>query len=292
MKKPVIPFDLAQRVISQAKCYLENPGLLLKERHKAIPLLLKALRAGDVNLRKQIIFLLGSVAKDEIYWPLYDIMKDQGEPDELRDQAAIHLAVIGPFLDDPQGLIRRLVRDVSSTDKEIKIRAIMALGWEGNLSAVLPLIECIYEPDLEVQEVAVNALCNLKDSRIMGLLADRLKTCSFDQKRAILFNLWRFKDKEDEVAAIYKQELESGDPALKLDILILLGQLEARPENEEVYRGLLNDKRGKIRALALERLGELGVLSQEELLSLLDDNSMEVKRVALGLLQKIREQAN
>jgi len=290
LKKPIIPFDFAQRVINQARCYIDNPGLILKERHRAIPLLLKALKAGDINLRKQIILLLGSVAKEEIYWPLYEIMKDEKEPDELRDQAAIHLAVIGPFLDDPQTLIRKLINDISSSDRDIRTRAIMALGWEGNLSAVLPLIECIYQPDQEIQEVAVNALCNLKDSRLMGLLADRIKTCSFDQKRAILFNLWRFRDKEDEVAAIYKEELEAGDPALKLDVLILLGQLGARPENEQVYRELLKDKSGKIRALALERLGELAVLNQEEILTFLDDNSMDVKRTALILLQKIKGQ--
>ncbi len=269
---------------------MDNPGLILEDRRRAIPVLLRALRAGDIDLRKQIILLLGSVAKEEIYWPLYEIMKDGNEPDELRDQAAIHLAVIGPFLDDPQGLVRKLIGDISSESREIRTRAIMALGWEGNLSAVLPLIECMYEPDAEIQEVAVNALCNLKDSRLMGLLADRIKTCSFDQKRAILFNLWRFRDKEDEVASIYKEELKSGDPALRLDILILLGQLGARPENEDVYRELLGDRSAKIRALALQRLEELGVLNQEELLSFLDDNSMEVKRTALAILQKIKEQ--
>lgn len=287
----MIPFDFAQRVINQAKCYIDNPGLILKERHRAVPLLLRALRAGDINLRKQIIMLLGSVAKEEIYWPLYEIMKDENEPDELRDQAAIHLAVIGPFLDDPQTLIRKLINDISSPDREVRARAIMALGWEGNLSAVLPLIECIYQSDVEIQEVAVNALCNLKDSRLMGLLADRIKNCSFDQKRAILFNLWRFKDKEDEVAAIYKEELESGDPALKLDVLILLGQLDARPENEPVYRELIKDRSAKVRSLALERLGELGVLSQDEILTFLDDNSMDVKRTALILLQRMKEQS-
>ncbi len=288
MTSAIIPFDLNQRLLDQAQFYIKNPSKILEEREKAVPLLLKALKAGDLELRRQIILLLCSIAKEDIYWPLYEIMKDENESDELRDQAAIHLAVIGPFLDDPQGLVRRLIADISSGDREIKTRAIMALGWEGNLMAVVPLIECMYEKDLEVQELAVNALCNLKDSRLMGLLADRIKTCSFDQKRAILFNLWRFKDKEDEVAKIYKKELESGDPALKLDILILLGQIKARPENESVYRELLKDKSSRVRAMALERLGELGALSYEELLPFLDDTSMEVKRAALMIIQNLK----
>jgi len=289
LSKSIIPFDFNQRLIDQAKYYIKNPGHILQERDKAVSTLLKALKIGDLELRKQLIFLLGSFAKEEIYWPLYEIMMDEDEPDELRDQAAIHLAVIGPFLDDPQGLVRRLIGDIANPDREVKTRAIMALGWEGNLMAAVPLIECMYDEDPEIQELAVNALCNLKDSRLMGLLADRIRTCSFEQKRVILFNLWRFKDKEDEIAAIYKTELESGDPALKLDVLILLGQINARPENEKVYRDLLKDESAKVRSMALERLGELGVLTYEEVLPFLDDSSMDVKRTALIILQQMKD---
>ncbi|MGQ9745439.1 MAG: hypothetical protein ACUVQV_05520, partial [Dissulfurimicrobium sp.] len=39
------------------------------------------------------------------------------------------------------------------------------------------------DPDQEIQEVAVSALCNLKDSRVVRLLAERLKNCCFEQKR-------------------------------------------------------------------------------------------------------------
>ncbi len=283
--RPVIPFDSNQRLLEQARQYVENPGRILKEREKAVSILLRALKAGDLALRKELIMLLGSVAKEEIYWPLYEIMKDETEPEEFRDQAAIHLAVIGPFLDDPQSLNRKLISDIASEDADLKARAIMAVGWEGNLAAVLPLMECMYEPDSEIQELAVSALCNLKDSRLMGLLADRIKSCSLDQKRAILFNLWRFKDKEDEVAAIYKAELESGDSVLRLDILMLLGQLDIRPENEELYRQLLKDESAEVRAMALERLAELDCLETEDVLPFLDDCSMKVKRMALMILR-------
>ncbi len=283
--RPVIPFDSNQRLLEQARQYIENPGRILKEREKAVSLLLRALKAGDLELRKELIMLLGSVAKEEIFWPLYEIMKDDTEPEEFRDQAAIHLAVIGPFLDDPQSLNRKLIADIATGGPDLKARAIMAIGWEGNLTAVLPLIECIYEPDMEIQELAVSALCNLKDSRLMGLLSDRIKSCSLDQKRAILFNLWRFKDKEDEVASIYKAELESGDRVLRLDILMLLGQLDIRPENEGLYRQLLSDDSAEIRAMALERLAELDCLDPEDVLPFLDDSSMKVKRMALMILR-------
>jgi len=253
----IVPFDSRERLLTQAKKYISDPGLIIAEKDRAIPLLLRALKLGELKLRREIILLLGSFAKEDVYWPLYEIMCDPEEPDELRDQAALHLSVIGPFLDDPHALIRKLIADLKNPDTDVKVRAVLALGWEGNMGAALSLIECLYDLDEEIQEVAVSALCNLKDSRVIGLLFDRMQHCSLDQKRAILFNLWRFKDKQKEVTEIYRKELERGEPSLRLDILILLGQLDNHMNHEELYRSFLKDPNPKIRALALERLGAM-----------------------------------
>jgi HEAT repeat protein len=281
----IIPFDSRQRLLEQARGYVDDPGRMLAERERAVPVLLRALKAADLEFRRKIILLLGSFAKEQACQPLYDIMKDPSEPDELRDQAAIHLCVLAPFLEDSQGLVLKLLNDIKSPDIDIRVRAIMALGWEGNLPAALPLIECLFDRNEEIQEVAVNALCNLKDSHVMALFEDRMRHGSLDQKRAILFNLWRFRDREDEVAAIYRRELEEGDSALRLDVLIVLGQITAQESNTPIYREFLQDPNPRIRALAIERLGELNALSQEEALSFLDDTDMEVKRAALDIIQ-------
>jgi HEAT repeat protein len=281
----VLPFNARERILSQARAYIGDPALLLTEKDRAVPLLLKALRIGDPKLRQEIILLLGSFAKEDIYWPLYEIMHDPKEPDELRDQAAIYLSVIGPFLDNPRTLAKRLIEDLKNPDTDIRVRAIIALGWEGNRGAVLSLIECLYDPDEEIQEVAVNALCNLKDSRVIGLLVDRMSQCSIDQKRSILFNLWRFRDRQKEVTEIYRKEFEQGDPSLRLDILILLGQLDNQIDHKELYHSLLKDPNPRIRALAIERLGNMKAIEIEEVLPFLDDPSMEVKRAAIGIIQ-------
>ncbi len=281
----VIPFDSRQRLLEQARNYVDDPGRVLSEREKAVPVLLKALKAADLDFRRKIILLLGSFAKEQACQPLYDIMKDPSEPDELRDQAAIHLCVLAPFLEDSQALMLKLLNDLKNPDTDIRVRAIMALGWEGNLAAALPLIECLFDRNEEVQEVAVNALCNLKDSHVVDLFEDRMKHGSLDQKRAILFNLWRFRDREEEVAAIYRRELEQGDAALRIDVLLVLGQITAQENNTPIYREFLKDPNPRIRALAIERLGELDALSQEEILSFLDDTDMEVKRAALDIIQ-------
>ena len=290
---PIVPFDANDRILAQAKAYIASPGLIITEKERSIPLLLKALKiSGDIDLRRQIFFIIGSFAKEKLYWPLYEIMSDSDEPDEFRDQAAIYLSVIGTFLDDPQALVRRLTADLESGEHDTMVRAIMALGWEGNITAALPLVECIYDSDQEIQEVAVNALCNLKDSRVLKLLAERLKNCSFDQKRAILFNMWRFKDRQDEVAAVYRKEVESGDIALRFDILTLLGQMNNQAEHIDLYHSLLHDPDDKVRAIALELLGSLKRLQAIEVLPFLDDPSMVVKRAAMKILQAENGQCN
>ena len=285
----IVPFDSRERLLTQAKKYISDPGLIITEKNRAIPLLLRVLKLGELKLRRKIILLLGSFAKEDVYWPLYEIMCDPEEPDELRDQAALHLSVIGPFLDDPHALIKKLIADLKNPDTDIKVRAILALGWEGNMGAALSLIECLYDLDEEIQEVAVSALCNLKDSRVIGLLFDRMQHCSLDQKRAILFNLWRFKDKQKEITEIYRKELKQGEPSLRLDILILLGQLDNDMSHEELYRSFLKDPNPKIRALALERLGAMRSIELEHVLPFLDDPAMEVKRTAIGIVQSYKK---
>ncbi len=287
----IINFDVKQRLIHQANLYIKNPHLVLENRERAISILLKALRIGDIDLRRQILLLLGSFAKEKVVWPLFQIMCDENEPDELRDQAAIHLGVLGAFFSDPQSLNRRLISilEDEQEDKDLRVRAILALGWEGNIHAVLPLINCLYDPDEEIQEVAVNALCNLRDSRVVRFLGGRLKNASIDQKRTILFNLVRFTDKQQEVKSIFLEELEAGSADLRLDVLILLNQLGAGEEDIEIYKRYLNDKDPRVRALVIERLGELKALTIDEVISFLDDPSMNVKGVALKILESLKD---
>ncbi len=287
----VINFDVKQRLIHQATLYINNPHLVIENREKAIAVLLKALRLGDLDLRRQILLLLGSFAKEKVIWPLFQIMCDEDEPDELRDQAAIHIGVLGAFFSDSQTLNRRLISILENEeeDKDLRVRAILALGWEGNIHAVLPLLDCLYDPDEEIQEVAVNALCNLRDSRVVRFLGGRLRNASVDQKRTILFNLIRFTDRKEEVKALFLEELEQGNSALRLDVLILLNQLEGDKKDIEIYRKYLTDNDPRVRALVIERLGELNAISIEETVKFLDDPSMNVKSVALKVLESLKD---
>lgn len=293
-KNRVIEFAPRERILEKARKYVESVELFSAEADRAIPLLLKALKYADRDLKYSIMIVLGSFAKEEIVWPLYDMMTDPSESEEVRHDAAIHLSVIGPFLKDARPLTERLLKEIASADAERRLHATFALGWGGNFQAAMPLIERLYDSEIRVQQTAVNALCNLRDERILGLLLDRLDHGPLEQKRAILFNLWRFYGKEEEVKGVYLSYLEHEDPELRFDALVCLGPMTKVEKYLEVYRRCLKDKDGRIRELALKRLAEeagKNVLEslRGEIELLLKDSDINVRKAALKILKKKRK---
>lgn len=290
-KNRVIEFDPRERLLEKAKKYVESLELFSEEAGQAIPLLLRAMKCADRDLKHSIMVLLGSFAKEEIVWPLYDMMTDPSENEEVRHDAATHLSVIGPFLKDPQPLNDRLLKELESADAERRLHATFALGWEGNVQAAIPLIERLYDTEVRIQQTAVNALCNLRDERILGLLVDRLDHGSLEQKRSILINLWRFSSKGEEVREIYLNYLEHEDPELRFDALVCLGPMTEVQEYLEVYRRCLKDKDSRIRELALKRLTEeVGERNLESLRAdiepLLKDSEVNIQKAAFRILRK------
>jgi len=289
----VIKFDPREKILEKAKRYVDDEGVFLEEREQAVPLLLKALEFGDETLKSEIIFLLGSFAKEEVAWPLYRILVDPSQEEELRRDASIQLSVIGPFLKDPQPLVDRLIQDMESGDPELRIHAAFAVGWEGNTQAAIPLVERLYDGDTRVQQTAVNALGNLRDDKIIHLLLERLEHGPLMQKRAILFSLWRFYSKKEEVSRVYLQHLNHENADLRFDALALLGIVGPVEKHFETYRKCLKDPDARVRGLALRKLAEEGGARlkeiKEEIASLLDDPDMDVKRAALEALKSAQK---
>jgi len=290
-KMGVIPFESRDQVLQHARIYLDSVELFLEEREKAVPVLLKALRHADRHFRHEIMLLLGSFAKQEMAWPLYEMVADPHEAEENRHDASIQLSVIFPFLKNPQPIIDRLLEDLAHEDPLMRMNAAFALGWEGNTQAVIPLIERLYDPDTRVQQNAVNALANLRDDRILSLMLERLEHGSRDQKRAILFNLWRFYSKRDEVISVYLKYLNHEDDDLRFDALVLLGLVTEAGTHLNVYVKGLSDPDPRIRALALRELNEFGKDEisglRDTIEDLLSDPEMGVKRAAMEILKKL-----
>jgi len=289
--KKIIPLETREQVLEHAQAYLDSVELFLDERDQAVPLLLKAMKHAHRETRHEIMLLLGSLAKQEAAWPLYEMMIDPKEPEDDRHDISIQLSVIGPFLKDPQPLVDRLLDDLTHEDPLMRLNAAFALGWEGNAHAAIPLIERLYDPDTRVQQCAVNALANLRDDRILSLMLERLAHGEKDQKRAILFNLWRFYSKRDEVIAVYLKYLDHEDDDLRFDALVLLGLVAEANSYQEVYVRALSDPDPRIRALALRELGEFDreVLStlKGTIEGMLSDPEMGVKRAAMEVLKKL-----
>lgn len=290
-KGKIINFEPKEHLFKKAGAYFESVELFLQERDEAIPLLLKALKYADHKLKRKIILLLGSFAKQEVAWPLYHMITDPDEDEEIRRSASIQLSVIFPFLKDPQPLVDHLLEDIKSPAPELRLHAAFALGWEGNAQAAIPLIELLYDSDIRVQQTAVNALSNLRDDRILSLMLERLEHGPLGQKRSILFNLWRFYSKQDEVVSVYLKYLDHEDAELRFDALALLDAVAETREHISTYRKCLSDKDPRIRALALKQLNELGSNEllgfKEEIQDMLSDPDMEVKQAAMKILKKL-----
>jgi HEAT repeat protein len=221
-------------------------------------------------------------------------MTDGSESEEIRHDAAIQLSVIGPFLKNPQALADRLREEIESSDAERRLHATFALGWQGNSQAAISLIERLYDSDDRVQQTAVNALCNLRDDRVLDLLLDRLNNGPVEQKRIILFNLWRFHFNREKATSVYLKYLEHENPDLRFDALVCLGPIAQVREHLDIYRRCLKDKDARIRELALKRLAEEArAIARKSLRAeiepLLNDPDMKVKSAALSILSKNRK---
>ena len=288
----VINFDSKEQLLSKIKAYTESVELMMEEPAVAIPFLRRGFKHAPQDLKHKIILLMGSLVKEEVAWNLYQIMNDSGEKEEIRHAASVQLGVTVSFLNHQQAFIDKLINDTKSIDPFTRRLAAFALGWEGNDQAAIPLIDLLYDRDVDVQQTAVNALSNLRDDRILNLLLERLDHGPLDQKRTILYNLWRFYTRQDEVVAVYLNYLAHPDEDLRYDALVLLGPLIETEAFLETYARCLEDANPRVRRLALERLldvnsGDLKPL-HKAVEGLLKDPDPEVKRLAIKCTHKIK----
>jgi HEAT repeat protein len=285
----VIAFEPKKQLLAKARRYVDSAELFCDEHQQAVPVLLRAVKQADAELRHEIMVLLGSFAKEESVGLFYEMMCNPAESEEDRNHAAIQLSVMGSLLKDPQPLIDRLLNDVASPDTDLRLHATFALGWRGNFEAATALIERLYDDDARVQQSAVSALCNLKDDRVLKLLLERLDHGSKEQQHAILLNLWRFGRKQKEVVDTYLKFLGHAEADLRFDALACLGLLAKARDHLDDYRKCLKDLDARIRRLAVTKLAETAaeVARREfatEIEPLLNDSDMETKRAALKIL--------
>ncbi len=291
-KNKVIAFQPKERMIQKALLYVNDSEQFLNEIDTAVPLLLKVFKRAGAEFKDEIIFLLGGVAQNQVIWPLYEIMTDTGENEVTRHSAASQISVTAAFLEDTADLTEKLLMDIEGPDPVLRRLAAFAVGWEKNEKAAIPLIGLMYDDDPDIQKTAVNALANLRDGRLLKILLDRLEHGPQEQKRAILFNLWRFSDRREEVIQVYLKHLDHKNESLRFVTLAVFDSITEAKDYIPIYRRCLRDPYARVRELALKRLTALSV---ERLTDLRDrikelsaDPDRAVKKAATALINKLK----
>ncbi|QTA81385.1 HEAT repeat-containing protein [Desulfonema limicola] len=292
MKNNIIQFHPGERIKKKASQYLQSPDLILEEKENAVPLLIEAMKYADDEDLQNIIILLAGFADQKTVIPIYELIKDPKKNETIRHIASIQFCIIAPRIPDLQPVINCLLEDINNPDPEIRMYSAIALGWEGNYQAAIPLIDLLYDPDKDVQQAAVHALSNMGDDRIFRLLKDRLEHGSPEQQKSILFNLWQFDSKKKEVSLIYLDYLNHEDPELRFDALTLLDIVADIDSYLAAYCKCLNDSMPGIRRLALERLQEIPDKipheSYEQIENLISDPDIKVRQEAVKLYKSLK----
>lgn len=287
----IIQFNPVERILDKADKFLESKELFFEDRKTAVPLMLNALKYADNAQKQKIILLLGTSAKNEIAWPLYKMLSDPLENEEIRYIASIQLRVIFPTLKDSQPIIDRLLLDLESDDADMRMYAASAMGWNGNFQAAIPLIALLFDSDIDVMQSAVNALTDLGDDRVFAVLHDRLKHGNLEQKRCILFNLWHLSSKQDEVVKVYLDYLQNSNAELRYDSLVLLRALTEPEELLDACIQCLNDEDSRIRLLALECIGEADrnriVDFKKKIAAMYADPDLDVQAAAKKIMSQL-----
>lgn len=289
--KKIIPFDLETRLLKKALNYVHFPERFIADRKQATPILLRALKHMDKEAAHKTILLLALAGKNDIAGIFYEMMTDPRYAAEIRMALSTQISVILPRLKDRGVIVNALLEDIQKDDPDLRGYAAFALGWEGNHQAILPLVNLLYDDEISVRQMAVNALSNLRDDRVFYRMIECLEDGPADQKKCILFNLWRFDSKKDEVRNIYLKYRTDMDPELRFDALILLEYVSAPNQIFDDYIDALNDQHPGIRAFALEKMDSfprhLLVKCKPNINALLRDNDKKTMAAAIKLYKKI-----
>ncbi len=291
MNDNIIPFDSRERLLATARAYIFEPDRIPSELHEAIPLLLKALKIADEDLKLKIVLILGTFAHSQVVRPLFNLMHDVNESESIRYTAAVQLSILGELWEDSEVLIRELKNDLLHEDPFVRANAVLALGWEHNRHALPELIECLADRDPDVQQAAVNALTNMRSERLLGLLIERLDICGKDQKQCILYALNRFHSHKEQVVAVYEQYLQDEDPDLRYTALLSCDLSDNGAQHLYLVARALQDPEARIRKLALHRLMTLPekhvAWIESQVRPLMDDPEPPVRQAAVKLFHSM-----
>lgn len=291
MKKgSLIPMNRADRLLEKARGYLADMEAFLAEPAAAVKVLLDAVPHADTALMLKILPLLGYAGKERVLWPLYKLMIEASQEEQIRHSAAVQLGLAASLSNDTSALKAKLIENLNHPDPTVRSSCALALGWEGNWPAVKSLVRHMPDPDRNVQDAVVAALSSVGDVRVFKILTARLEVGTVEEQRSILLNLWRFADQLPGVENVYIGCMETLLPELRVDALSGLAMVPLSSAILKSYLHLLGDEDPRVRRQVLENLSAAEAVDdgqlKEILYRLLSDEDAQIRQAAIRLLAR------
>ena len=155
--------------------------------------------------------------------------------------------------------VSRLIADLSSADREVRLTAVHNLATLAVWEATEPLIPVLGDPDAEVRDAAADALEQIGDVAT-DLLVANLKSESPQVRAGCADVLGRYlgaTDEEEEIAFGLLGVVGDQDAGVRLRVAQALGRLE-KPEVLEPLRRLMADEEPPVRLAAACSLAQRG----------------------------------
>lgn len=274
---------------------------------KTIELLLNFAWSNKREVRISAILLLGLMKDEAAYGPLLDISHEE----EFAEDVKKALVFIGS--ENPESLLKlfqtdnshqlRFICDVAgeiaspvyydvledllkNDDGHVRAIAARSISTLGNRRAKEKLIKLLTDPYEDVQETAVNALNNLKDTLNTGELLDMLKSENHFLRRNIARLLGKIKAEAAVTALGFA--LKDEKIMVRKEVVEALSSI-GTPEAVRYLTYALTDEDPDIRisvTLSLGAIGGEGILDLLIILAADSDNFVRVSAAkALGMLR-------
>ncbi|MHB9095072.1 MAG: HEAT repeat domain-containing protein [Eubacteriales bacterium] len=233
-------------------------GVLLSDTVELVPELEKHIREGNFRAVDQVVDKMES----------YESEKQEIIRQHLREA----------------GVIERYKTDLTDIDYKIRTAGAERLGKVGGEEVPELLFRAMADKNEEVRLAATQALKNLKEPAISGLLVGALKEPYRwlpARVAEVLISLGKAG-----VPAL-QEALSESDPTYRGYVIEILGEI-GDPSSAEALHPALEDTNGNIRLQAARALGKIGYNGSAGLLvELLQDREIKVKVQAIRSLGKI-----
>lgn len=284
------PQELVDRAIEALSRILDDPDEYVR---KSAVHALGRLRHRDPRALEGIRFALGDRSEQVVQEAITQILHapDAGAVQGLirilgRRERTLQTAAVEALKKIGPSAVRPLLETLRDRTTRRRVQNLaLRIILEMRTRAVEPLLAALSEENFHVRESAVALLCRLGDERVIEPLI-RLFLTDPRMQEAIVSHLPRLEER----GVI---EAPGGDREAQLapQVAAAFRRL-ASPQTEQSLGEALAHPNPKVRKFAMRALFEVaGPRAKEHLLRLLEDEDLDVRRIAIKLLGKLHDKS-